>query len=202
MGILRKRNIIKSSKSKSSKIFETLFDDVDFEHIDYSSPKDYISQYWNRYISKYHSDNAALNGNVFELIIYTLLYREGILPFYTQAKVAFVPNVIFDAIFYTPSFPISLSLKTSLRERYKQADLEAIALMHVHRKAKSYLLTLDTGEAKSCNDKILSGDIIGIDKIIDCNSSDIDNLIIELKKIKEQISISPTINIIVGNLIQ
>lgn len=66
-----------------------------------------------------------------------------------SAKVAFVPNVIYDLMFYTSERgPICISAKTSLRERYKQADLEAIALKYVHRKALSYLVTLQTNEAK------------------------------------------------------
>ena len=43
------------------------------------------------------------------------------------------------------------------RERYKQADLEAIALKYVHRKALSYLVTLEANEAKSVKAKIKSG---------------------------------------------
>ncbi len=202
MGILFQKHITKSKETKSISIFEGLFGNSDFEQITYTSPLDYICQYWNKYINSDNKVNASTNGNVFELIIYTLLYREKILPFYTQAKVSFVPNVIFDVIIYTPSFPISLSLKTSLRERYKQADLEAIALMHVHRKAQSYLLTLDSEEADNCKRKILSGDIIGIDKVIDCNTNDINKLIDFLKGIKVQMTTSPTIEVIEGHLIQ
>lgn len=198
---MKTKRIVKNGSSKTAKVFESLFGDVDFEHIEYNSPKDYIKQYWNKYQERGLSNNT-LNGNIFEIIIYTLLYREGLIPFYTQAKVAFVPNVEFDTILYTPSRPISLSLKTSLRERYKQADLEAIALVHVHRRAKSYLLTLDPTEATICKSKVKSGEIIGLDGIIDCNTSDIDNLISKLKGIRDELQISPKVEVIKGNLIQ
>lgn len=201
MGILKTKGMVKNGSSKTAKLFESLFDDIDFEHIEYDSPKDYIKQYWDKYQEKGVSNNT-LNGNIFEVIIYTLLYRESLTPFYTQAKVAFVPNVEFDTILYTPSRPISLSLKTSLRERYKQADLEAIALVHVHRRAKSYLLTLDPDEAAVCKSKVKTGEIIGLDGIVDCNTSDIDNLISELKKIKEELQVSPKVEVIKGNLIE
>lgn len=201
MGILKTKGMVKNGSSKTAKTFESLFGDVDFEHVDYSSPKDYIKQYWDKYQEGGLSNNT-LNGNIFEIIIYTLLYREGLTPFYTQAKVAFVPNVEFDTILYTPSRPISLSLKTSLRERYKQADLEAIALVHVHRRAKSYLLTLDPNEAAICKSKVKSGEIIGLDGIIDCNTSDIDNLISELKSIRKELQVSPKVEVIKGNLIK
>ncbi len=199
MGILKNKHIV-TTKSKSSTVFESLFE-KDFLHIDYSSPKDYIGQYWDAY-QKTEETNNALNGNVFELIINTLLYRENLLPFYTQAKIAFVPNIEYDTVLYTPSQPIALSLKTSLRERYKQADLEAIALKYVHRQAKCYLLTLNSEEANDNKAKIKNGDIIGLDKIIDCNSDDINILINELHSIQNELSISSKIDIIEGNLIQ
>lgn len=201
MGILKTKGMVKNGSSKTAKIFESLFDDIDFEHVEYDSPKDYIKKYWDKYQEKGLTNNT-LNGNIFEVIVYTLLYREGLTPFYTQAKVAFVPNVEFDTILYTPSRPISLSLKTSLRERYKQADLEAIALVHVHRRAKSYLLTLDPDEAEVCKSKVKTGEIIGLDGIIDCNTSDIDYLISELKKVKEEFQVSPKVEVIKGNLIK
>lgn len=201
MGILYSKHIIKSRKSKTANIFESLFDIVDFENVPYSSPQDYIRQYWNKYLSTGKHSNTV-NGNFFELVIHTLLYREGLLPFYAQAKVAFVPNVKFDTILYTPARPISLSLKTSLRERYKQADLEAIALQHVHRRAESNLLTLDPNEAELCKAKIKSGDIIGLNKIIDCNTSDIDNLIDELHHIKTELTEAQSIKVVTGNLIK
>lgn len=201
MGILHRKGIIKSKRNKSSDIFEGLFETIDFEHVQYSCPQDYIRQYWDKFLSIGKQSNTV-NGNIFELIIHTLLYREGLLPFYSQAKVAFVPNVKFDTILYTPARPISLSLKTSLRERYKQADLEAIALQHVHRRAESYLLTLDPSEAELCKAKIKSGDIIGLNKIIDCNTSDIDNLICDLHEIGSELSEAKSIKVVTGNLIK
>jgi len=187
--------------TKTEKVFEQLFSPLTFEQVEYSTPLDYVTKYWNRYQERTDKNNS-LNGNIWECIIITLLYRENLLPFYTQAKVAFVPNVEFDVLLYTRPRPISLSLKTSLRERYKQADLEAIALRYVHRRAKNYLLTLDPEEAKLCKEKIKTGDIIGIDRIIDCNTSDINELIDELLLIKNELTVSPKIDVVEGNLIQ
>ena len=200
MGILKKKCIV-SSNNKSSKIFEALFEETDFLHVNYSSPKEYVQMYWEKYRNTTESNNS-LNGNIFEIIINTLLYREGLLPFYTQAKVAFVPNIEYDTLLYTPSRPISLSLKTSLRERYKQADLEAIALKYVHRQAKCYLLTLNTSEANDNKEKIRKGAIIGLDRIIDCNSDDINDLIAELHSIEKDFCESHKIDIIKGNLVK
>jgi hypothetical protein len=101
---------------------------------------------------------------------------------YLSAKVAFVPNVIYDLMFYsTERGPICISAKTSLRERYKQADLEAIALKYVHRKALSYLVTLGAREAAGVKAKIKTGDVIGLDDVVVATSPEFDDLIRELK---------------------
>lgn len=81
-------------------------------------------------------------------------------------------------MFYTTERgPICISAKTSLRERYKQADLEAIALKYVHRRALCYLVTLDISEAKKVKEKIKSGDVIGLDKVVVATSDEFNDLI-------------------------
>lgn len=187
---------IAKKESEATCLFEKLIPNKSFMTIEYKTPKEYIEKYWDALIK---ANKPTQRGNVFEFIIYTLLYREEIKPFYTQAKVAFVPNVNFDALLYNQSAPVSLSLKTSLRERYKQADLEAIALKYVHRKSKCYLLTMDSAEANVQKAKILSGDIIGLDEIIDCTSNDINKLIAELKKVS--FYESTKIEVVQGNLV-
>lgn len=196
MGILKTLGIAKNNNN-SVRIFEGLMGRNTFVNINYQDPVNYIQQYW-RAIPQ--GTNATTRGNLFELIIYTLLYREQIRPFYTQAKVAFVPNVFFDTLLYNQSSPVSLSIKTSLRERYKQADLEAIALKYVYRKSKCYLLTMDAAEARVQKGKIESGDIIGLDDIIDCNTNDINNLIDNLKH--QQFIPSQRIEVVEGHLIR
>ena len=196
MGELINQGIAKN-ETASTRLFDNLLAGETFMTIQYESPKDYVKQYWDA-LEKAGQPN--LHGNIFEYIIYSLLFRENIRPFYTQAKVAFVPNVNFDALLYNQSAPISLSLKTSLRERYKQADLEAVALRYIYRRSKSYLLTMDTREANVQKAKILSGDIMGLDAIIDCNSEDINQLVAELKKM--QFTTSIKIDAVQGNLVR
>lgn len=195
--ILKKYNVI-CNEGASSQIFESLFDGNPFTQIDYSSPSDYVRRYWAEYENS-GERNASINGNIFELIIATLFIRENLLPLYLQAKVAFVPNVLYDALLYSPEFgPISLSMKTSLRERYKQADLEAIALKYVHRRAKSFLLTIDERNSRNVNFKIKNGDVIGLDQSIDCKSSQLDELISELRQ--HELSEAGSVEIIQSSL--
>lgn len=181
MGILKKIGIV-SSNGKTSKIFEELFGSQTFFDIKDSRSSEYIKIYWNKY-KELGDSHSSMNGNTFELIISTLLIRENILLVYLQAKVTFVPNVVYDCLVYSAEIgPICLSLKTSLRERYKQADLESVALKYVHRKTKGYLFTLDENEYKGVEDKICTNQVVlGLDDCIYCFSDDFNTLIAKRK---------------------
>lgn len=171
--VLEQRNLISGEKLKG--IFDELYSDI--LTFDISSSSDFISSMWARY----ESGENSLNGKVFEGLLACLLYRKKILPIFVQAKLAFVPNVDFDFVTHTKEFgPIVLSAKTSLRERYKQADLEGMMLRQVHRKSKSYLLTLDIPAANTVNKKIQKGEVLGLDDVIVATSRRFDDLIREL----------------------
>jgi hypothetical protein len=197
MNKLNQLGITVGINNKAEIVFDSLF--PSFLEIEYEKPSDYIKIYWDKY--KTHPEgNNNLNGKIFEYILATLFVREGILPIYMSAKVAFVPNVVYDLMFYTMERgPICISAKTSLRERYKQADLEAIALKYVHRKALSYLLTLEENEAKGVKAKILTGDVIGLDKVVVATLPEFDELILELKEYV--FSEPPTVKVIESNQI-
>jgi len=197
MSKLNLLGITVGKNKKADNVFDSLF--TDFMKVKYNFPSEYVSLFWSAYLKK-AKDNNNINGKIFEYILSTLCIRENLLPLYLSAKVAFVPNVIYDLMFYTyERGPICFSAKTSLRERYKQADLEAIALKYVHRKALSYLITLDEKEAKGVKDKIKTGDVIGLDKVIVATNKEFDDLIKELKNY--QFSEPPTVKVIQSNQI-
>lgn len=106
------------------------------------SPSEFIKIYWGYYQKNYKSNNSV-NGTVFENLIIISLAREGIKNIYYQTQLSFVPSAKFDVFLYHEETPMALSIKTSLRERWKQADLEAAALKQVHKEAESYVITLD-----------------------------------------------------------
>jgi len=196
MSVLKQLGITVCSDNKAASVFEELF--PSFLEVKYNQPSEYIQSHWNSYQKTYSQKSPSLNGKMFEYILATLFVREGILPLYMSAKVAFVPNVIYDLMFYTANFgPICLSAKTSLRERYKQADLEAIALKYVHRRALSYLLTLNEDEATSIKEKIKSGDVIGLNDVVVATKPEFDTLIVSLKQY--QLSDPPTVKVIESN---
>lgn len=178
--IFKSKGIVKGKVTKALEIFSELTDD--FTVMKSMEPSEYIDVLWRKYLDNYKED-GSVNGKVFEYLIISLLINKNILPIYVQAKVAFVPNVDFDLLLYTDEKPIAISAKTSLRERYKQADLEAIALKYVHRKAECFLITMNEVEHRNINLKIKTGDVIGLDKCYLANSKEFDDLITDLKSL-------------------
>jgi len=196
MSILKTLGITVGTDNKADKVFCELF--PSFLDVKYKKPSEYIQKYWEAFQN--HPEKENLSGKVFEYILATLFVKEEILPLYLSARVAFVPNVYYDLMFYSPERgPICLSAKTSLRERYKQADLEAIALKYVHRKALSYLITLEENEASGVKEKIKTGDVIGLDDVIVATNPEFDSLFDSLKNLK--FSEPPTVKVIESNQI-
>ena len=105
------------------------------------------------------------------------------LPFYYQASFERIPNACFDIVFYNLKAPVVFTIKTSLRERYKQSDLEGRVLKQVYIKAKTYLITLSAKEIDGVKRKIKDGSITGIDECFLANEKDFDSL---LKKLKQE----------------
>ena len=195
MGIaneLAELNLISGDQVK--KVFDDLFSDS--LTIPMSSGSDFIRNMWERY----DNQTPSLNGKVFEGLLAICLYRMGIRPIYLQAKMAFIPNVDFDFILYSREVgPVVLSAKTSLRERYKQADLEGMMLRQVHRKAQTYLITMNEAEANSVNGKINTGAVLGIDSVVTASSSSFDGLLSNLQKL-DYIK-PPSVRVITSNKI-
>lgn len=148
-----------------------------------STPSKYVDFIWK----KAELDprlTRDVRGKFFELLIATCLIRNKILPFFWQAQLEFVPLANFDLVVYTEERgPIVLSLKTSIRERYKQAEFEAQAMKDVHRRAKNFLVTMEREEALSLQSKIDTGVLAGIDEAIVANENSFDRLIEFLKSL-------------------
>lgn len=166
------------SGEKICDIFDRLYPDI--MTVTYENQHTFVRDMWDRYTPV----SPSLNGAVFEGILAVIFYRSEILPLYVQAKFEFVPNVDFDFVAYSKECgPVILSAKTSLRERYKQADLEGMMLRQVHRRAKSYLITLHAKETASVNAKIANGRVLGIDKVILATDSAFSEMIADLKSL-------------------
>lgn len=160
-------------------------------------PSEFIKKYWAKYQDNFPS-NQNINGKVFEELIAITLIRAGIMPFYMQAKVAFIPYVNYDLIIYSNDVgPISLSVKTSLRERWKQADLEAVALKYIHRKSKSFVITLDTDAVR--RRRVDPSEAMGINGFILADTDELDKVLDEI--LRYQIELSPTVKVISSSVV-
>jgi hypothetical protein len=146
-------------------------------------PSQFIAKYWQIYQTLFSGDNRGINGRVFEELILITLMRSDIFPIYLQARVAFVPNVHYDIlIFGQEGGPIVLSAKTSIRERYKQADLEAVALRYIYRTAKSYLISLSEGEVNLRKRDMAS--VMALDGFVLATSPEFDDLVLQVSRAK------------------
>ncbi|MCY3798206.1 MAG: hypothetical protein OXG84_10375 [Chloroflexi bacterium] len=149
--------------------------------IDMAGSKLVLAGYRN-YIAA-HGSNRSVNGRVFEGLVLESLYREGILPAYYQASVEFIPSVNYDILLYHPKTPVVLSCKTSLRERWKQADLEGLAIKQVYRGARSFLLTMNEKEGNSIQRKVSDSQAVGLDEcvVVQGKGDQFDQLLEKLK---------------------
>jgi hypothetical protein len=87
---------------------------------------------------------GSMGGSWLEWAALVALKANGLTPAYWQAEFTSVPNNFNDVMVWSKEHgPVIISCKTSLRERYKQADLEAVALRQHYPDAKLFLLTLD-----------------------------------------------------------
>lgn len=173
-----KTQIAKILSSETGKIYQKILDAVG----EYTAPHEFVDAAYSFYLRHYPKKGASTNGLIFEYIICETLARESIVPFYFQAKFERVPNADFDVVLYNEKAPIVLTMKVSLRERYKQADLEGLALRQVYRRAQSHLITLSAKEAVGVATKIKSGDIAGLDTCILANQPEYTELLAELAK--------------------
>lgn len=126
-------------------------------------------------IGKSANQIGSLSGAWLEFSTLVALHDRKLTPAYYQAELSTVPDAIYDVMLWSKEHgPIVLSCKTSLRERYKQADLEAVALRKAYPNSKSFLVTLDADKqhVAKCRSKIGSKDIEALDAIYDETNMD------------------------------
>lgn len=144
-----------------------------------ASPSEFIRHYWQHYNDEYESNNST-NGTIFENLVILSLARNGINPIYYQTELTYVPSAIFDVFLFSEELSVAISIKTTLRERWKQADLEALAIKQVHKSAQCFVVTLSHNEvsARRRNDSTYAG----LDRFILADTTEFDDLINDLSE--------------------
>jgi len=113
---------------------------------------------------------ASMRGRWLEWATAVALKERKLVPAYWQAEFVAVPKNYNDALLWSKEHgPIVISCKTSLRERYKQADLEAVALRQHYPNAKFFLLTLDADKrhVASVRKKIAAKELLALHAVYD-----------------------------------
>ncbi len=175
-------------KLEESKAFELCVGDSDeLRNKKFSTPYDYFSYFWKKYESfkrKYKAENKkeinnTYNGKIFETIFAFLLDWQEVQIRSMDEKVEGVEFVIPDILIEGKTKTFFLSLKVSARERWKQADWEALKFKKVYPKSMVILVMIE--ETKSMKKKLphLRG---GLDDVCCANSVELNELV---KKIKD-----------------
>jgi predicted AAA+ superfamily ATPase len=149
------------------------------DYFPYKSPSLYNDKIW-KLLNSEISDNSS-RGSAYEFLIAFTLLRENISPFYYQVEFNNIAWAEFDLIVFTEEIgPVVFSCKTSLRERWKQAEFEAQLLRRDFPKSRSFLLTMDPKESSVAN-KIKNGPKSGLEKVMRSNQPAFDRIIKEIK---------------------
>jgi hypothetical protein len=118
---------------------------------------------------------ASMRGRWLEWATLIALKERKLVPAYWQAEFVAVPKNYNDALLWSKEHgPVVISCKTSLRERYKQADLEAVALRQHYPSAKFFLLTLDADKrhVASVRKKIAAKELLALHGLYDETNAD------------------------------
>lgn len=149
------------------------------DHFPYKSPSIYNDKIW-KLLDVAITDNSS-RGSAYEFLIAFTLMRENISPFYYQVEFSNIAWAEFDILVFTEEIgPIVISCKTSLRERWKQAEFEAQLLRRDFPKSRSFLVTMDPKESSVAN-KIKNGPKSGLEKVMRSNQPAFDRIIEEIK---------------------
>ena len=137
-------------KCKSSKCFSSVpFKETEFKKLKYENPLFFFSHFWKKYEKfreKYIKENNKPPNNQFSgaalgIILTYLFDREGIIIDKMDEKINEVPFVKPDFIIKSKSKKLFfISVKVSGRERWKQADWEAIKYKKKYPSASCILL--------------------------------------------------------------
>ena len=144
-------NQIFLEKLKNTNSFIEFFtDDKELRQFKYKNVNEYLDFFWKKYCKKRDSLESSnrnfnsTNGKIFETIFAFLLDRERKVILSMDEDVKGVKGVKPDFIVKGKNKKtVFFSLKTSLRERWKQADWEAIKYKEKYKNSFCYVLMRD-----------------------------------------------------------
>lgn len=171
---------------KKLSVYTDCFQKYDLERYSYNDAYGFFVYSWDLY-ENYKTDfkskhgkaiNNSINGQAFEFIFGLILDHEKIVIDSYDENIPNVSLVKPDFIVRKNSKNIFISLKVSIRERWKQAEWECLKYKNYYRNAKCYLLMNHEKECVSLKKKL---PLLDIDNIYYAGCKDINNLILNLK---------------------
>ncbi len=157
------------------------FDQNEFENHTYKKPLDYFNFFWKKY-EKFKKEykklkkkeiNNSYNGSAMEIILTFLFTREKIQIEKMDEEID-IKYVKPDFILRGNKKKFFISSKVSIRERWKQADWEAIKYKKKYSNDLCILLMNNKSEYKSILEKI---SFLSLDKVYLANSNDLNKMI-------------------------
>lgn len=114
------------------------------------------------------------SGALFELIVSACLYDAKVKVFYRHATLERCPKLESDLLVWSQfGSPWCIQLTSTLRERYKLADLQAFRVKSSYSNAAVVLLTMDQFDTA----KRSRGDFESLDELIYCGNEAFDSLV-------------------------
>jgi hypothetical protein len=127
-------------------------------------------QQLNHYFNQNNINSQSqktIRGKINEYLILLYFHDQGITHLYPQSYLFFIPDIRFDLVLFSATKRIiAFNFKTCLRDRYKQAIVEAQQLKKLDTRFEFYLLTNDAAESERLNQKIHNGKVQGINQVI------------------------------------
>ena len=174
----------------------------DIKSFPLTDPRNFINHFWNIYENSRESEiktriqsgenpNSvsqsfrSKNGKAYEAIFLFLLDKLNFKILSMDEEISGVELVKPDFIFKAPKKTVLLSLKTTARERWKQADWESMRFKHVYPDTKCYLITLNETEKKVLKKKIDNGLLVdGLDDVFFGLSKELNSFFKVIRHIK------------------
>lgn len=146
-------------------------------------PYETFASIWRAY-QKLGTRSNNQNGRMFEYAVCETLVQHNVGKMYYQCKLWSMPNDIIDICGWSrEGFPVIISCKTSIRERWKQAEMEGRILKGIFPKAASFIVMSDKDEAAKLKERIENREAIGLDRVYVAHKSEFDELIKYLQRI-------------------
>lgn len=159
--------------NKTGEFYKKLIEDLQVRDL----PHNTFLDIWNAY-EKSRSKTNNQRGKMFEFAVCETLINHGVKNLYYQCVLWSMPNDKLDICGWTSEeYPIIISCKTSVRERWKQADLEGRTLKGIFPKTRSYMLMENEKESTRLQQKINNHEVLGIDRVFNARTSDFDKLV-------------------------